>query len=60
MLDTINTVNFNSKVYNSVTDQDLSAGMGGVPTNEGLFGDSKLVSIHNSVNQSQDIAMQRQ
>ena len=54
-METINTNNFNSKVYNSVQDQEISAGMNQI--NEGIFGEihsSKMVSI-NPANMSQEV-----
>ena len=38
MLDTINTVNFNSKIYNSVQDQEASIMKDQNVNNQGIFG----------------------
>ena len=58
MLDTLNTNNFNSKVYNSVQDQDISAGLGNInlASEGGVFtdvGNSKILSVIQT-NQSKD------
>ena len=38
VLDTINTVNFNSKIYNSVQDQEASIMKDQNVNNQGIFG----------------------
>ena len=62
VLDTLNTNNFNSKIYNSVQDQELSAGLGGAtgvpPSDGGIFadmGNSKILSVIQT-NQSKEAA----